>query len=186
MMWLVMSAAMMAPTFVPSLRVFDDLSHSTTANRFGFAALVAGYMAVWLGFSVLAAALQVWLSEQGWIVGDRSVLGLLNAGLLTGAGVYQFTSLKNACLSKCRQPLTFFMQYWSDGPLKMGFRLGLICVGCCWLLMLLGFVGGVMNLLWMGLATLLMVLEKLPEIGRYVTRPLGGILIFSGAVYALI
>lgn len=184
LMWLVMSAAMMAPTFVPSLRVFTDLTHKQQGQ--GFAALIAGYLLVWAGFSVLAAWLQYWLAGQGWLSGDRLGNNMLAGGLLIGAGLYQFSQLKNACLSKCRAALTFFMQYWAEGPLKMGLRLGLICVGCCWALMLLGFVGGVMNLVWMGLATLLMVLEKLPEFGRYITRPLGGILILSGAIYALI
>lgn len=184
LMWLLMSAAMMAPTFVPSLRVFADLSHKQQGK--GFGALITGYLLVWAGFSVLAALLQMWLAGQGWLMGDRISVGWLNAGVLFAAGLYQFTALKDACLSKCRAPLTFFMQYWAKGPLNMGLRLGLVCVGCCWALMLLGFVGGVMNLLWMGLATLLMVLEKLPEIGRYVTRPLGVILIFSAAIVALV
>jgi len=185
-MWLGMSAAMMAPTFAPSLRVFEDLSHSAATGKNGFYLLLLGYLLVWAGFSGLAAALQYWLAGQGWLTGDRLGNALIGGGALITAGVYQFSKAKDACLSKCRAPLVFFMQYWATGPLKMGLRLGMVCVGCCWMLMLLGFVFGVMNLLWMGLATLLMVLEKLPEIGRYITRPLGAILIFSGAIYALI
>ena len=76
--------------------------------------------------------------------------------------------------------LTFFMQHWDEGPFRNGLRLGLDCVGCCWALMLLGFVGGTMNLGFMALATVMMTLEKLPDIGRYVTKPLGVALVLSG------
>jgi predicted metal-binding membrane protein len=79
----------------------------------------------------------------------------------------------------------FFMEHWDEGPLKNGLRLGLICLGCCWALMLLGFVGGVMNLAFMGLATVIMALEKLPEIGRLITRPLGVALLVSALGIAL-
>ena len=85
-------------------------------------------------------------------------------------------------MSKCRMPMTFFMQHWDEGPLRNGLRLGLVCLGCCWALMLLGFVGGVMNVAFMGLATLIMVFEKLPDLGRYVTKPLGWLLIAAGIV----
>jgi len=74
------------------------------------------------------------------------------------------------------------MAHWDEGPLKNGTRLGLVCLGCCWALMALGFVGGVMNLAFMGLATLVMIFEKLPEIGRWITRPLGGMLIAAALV----
>ena len=74
------------------------------------------------------------------------------------------------------------MQHWDEGPLRNGLRLGLVCLGCCWALMLLGFVGGVMNVAFMGLATLIMVFEKLPDLGRYVTKPLGWLLIAAGIV----
>ena len=97
----------------------------------------------------------------------------LSVALLAIAGGYQFSALKEACLSKCRAPLTFFMQHWGESPLSMGLRLGATCLGCCWALMLLAFVGGVMSLAFMGLATLIMTLEKLPDIGRWLSRPLG-------------
>ncbi|SDD80625.1 DUF2182 domain-containing protein [Ruegeria marina] len=172
LMWALMSAAMMAPTALPALATYEDLSHTAPGTRFGV--LLCGYLLVWLGFSVLAAGVQFGLFHAGLLgsFGD-SRSALLSAGLLIGAGAYQFSAIKAACLSKCRRPLTFFMQHWDEGPLRNGIRLGLVCLGCCWALMLLAFVGGVMNLAFMGLATVIMVLEKLPEIGRYVTRPLG-------------
>ena len=171
-MWALMSAAMMAPTALPAMATYDDLSHTAPDTRFGH--LLAGYLAVWFGFSVLAAFAQMGLFSVGALNGlGESVSGGLSAALLAVAGLYQFSPVKDACLSKCRYPLTFFIQHWEEGPWRNGLRLGLVCLGCCWALMLLAFVGGVMNLAFMGLATVLMVLEKLPDLGRLVTRPLG-------------
>jgi predicted metal-binding membrane protein len=106
----------------------------------------------------------------------------VSALLLALAGLYQFSTLKEACLNKCRAPLTFFMAHWDEGALRNGLRLGLVCLGCCWALMALGFVGGVMNLAFMGLATVVLVVEKLPGLGRWVTRPLGVVLLASAGV----
>lgn len=183
LMWALMSAAMMAPTALPAFGTYDDLQRATGSGNFG--ALVAGYLAVWLGFAVLAAAVQMGLTQAGFVnLLGESVSPFLTAGLLIGAGLYQFSQLKEACLSKCRRPMSFFMQYWSEGAWRNGLRLGLVCLGCCWALMLLGFVGGVMNLAFMGLATLLMIFEKLPDLGRWLTKPVGYVLIGFG-VYAL-
>ena len=182
-MWMLMSAAMMAPTALPALATYDDLGHAAP-TRFG--ALVAGYLAVWLGFSLAAAGLQLALFDAGLVsaFGD-SRSGLLNAALLALAGAYQFSPLKEACLSGCRAPLTFFFQHWQAGPWRMGLRLGLVCLGCCWALMLLAFAGGVMNLAFMGLAMVLMAAEKLPELGRPLTKPLGGLLLALAGLSAL-
>jgi len=182
-MWTLMSAAMMAPTALPAFATYDDLS-SVTAT--GFGKLLAGYLTAWIGFSALAAGAQVALFNLGLVGGLGQSLSVpLTMALLIGAGAYQFTALKDACLSRCRAPLNFFMQFWDEGPFRNGLRLGLDCVGCCWALMLLGFVGGTMNLGFMGLAMVLMTLEKLPDIGRYLTRPLGAILIASGLALPL-
>lgn len=179
LMWVLMSAAMMAPTALPAFATYDDLSRSAEGTRFGD--LVAGYLLVWIGFSLLAAGLQLVLLRADLIsVFGDSRSGLLSALLLLIAGGYQFTSLKAQCLSKCRRPLVFFMQHWDEGAFRNGLRLGAVCLGCCWALMLLAFVGGVMNLAFMGLATVFMVLEKLPEIGRWLTRPMGVVLSASG------
>ena len=180
LMWALMAAAMMAPTALPAFATYEDLGRSTQV-RFG--ALVAGYLIVWLGFSLLAGGLQMALFGAGLVsaFGD-SLSAWLSAGLLMIAGLYQFSPVKEACLSKCRAPLTFFMAHWDEGPLRNGVRLGLVCLGCCWALMLLAFVGGVMNIAFMGLATLIMVIEKLPAYGRLLTRPLGAVLI-AGALF---
>ena len=183
LMWALMAAAMMAPTALPAFATYDDLGRSTQ-TRFG--ALVAGYLIVWLGFSVLAGALQMGLFAAGLVSAFGDSLSVwLSAGLLLVAGLYQFSPVKEACLSKCRAPLTFFMAHWDEGALRNGVRLGLVCLGCCWALMLLAFVGGVMNIAFMGLATLIMVIEKLPQYGRVLTRPLGAVLIIAGFFVAL-
>jgi len=188
-MWSLMSAAMMAPSALPAFATWDDLTRAGAGGRAAFGALVAGYLAVWVGFSLLAAGAQMALFAFGALSPRGASLSpWFSAGLLAFAGAYQLSSLKAACLSRCRQPLTFFIQYWRGGRTNaaaMGVRLGLVCLGCCWALMLLGFVGGVMNLAFMALATVLMTLEKLPSLGRYVSRPLAwGLLGWAGVTAA--
>lgn len=186
-MWAAMTAAMMAPTLQPALATFDDLVQAGAARRVDFAILLAGYLVVWLGFAVLAAALQMGLSGAGLLTPwGASAERWFSALLLAGAGAYQFTALKDACLSRCRRPLIFFMQHWAEGPARMGLRLGLACLGCCWALMALAFVGGTMNLAFMGLAMVLMTLEKLPFWGARLTRPLGAALLGAAALALMI
>lgn len=183
-MWALMSAAMMAPTVLPALATYEDLGHSGATT--GMSRLLAGYLTVWLGFSVLAAVAQMGLFRTGLLdMRGQSVTAGFSAALLAAAGLYQFSPAKAACLSKCRQPLIFFMAHWDEGPWRNGLRLGAVCLGCCWALMALAFVGGVMDLAFMGLATLIMILEKLPEIGRYVTRPLGAVLLIAAGALGL-
>lgn len=188
LMWALMAAAMMAPTFVPALATFDDLAGAGAASRRGFAELLGGYGAIWLGFSLLAALAQVLLAQSAMLSPlGQSASPWLTAGLLIAAGAYQFSALKDACLTQCMAPFSFFMRHWRDtrwNAAKLGLRLGTLCLGCCWALMLLGFVGGTMNLAWMGAATVLMVLEKLPQASRFIVRPLGVVLIFAGLAVA--
>ncbi len=188
-MWALMGVAMMLPGFVPAVATYDDLSHTQAVGRDGMAQLIGGYLLIWAGFAVVAAAAQMALTALGWVspIGTPLSRGL-SVVLLALAGLYQFSAFKDACLSKCRQPLTFFMQHWSSARFNsfyMGLRLGGYCLGCCWALMALGFVGGTMNLAWMGLATLLMTVEKLPAFGRYLTRPLGVVLLCGAAGFAV-
>ena len=188
-MWALMAAAMMLPTFAPALRTFADLSATGATTAAGAVALVGGYLAVWLAASVAGAAAQWALARWGLLPpAGQSLSPWLSAALLLAAGAYQFSALKASCLSKCRMPLTFFLQHWRPGPsaaAAMGARLGALCLGCCWALMALGFVGGTMSLAWMGAATLFMTLEKLPDIGRLATRPAGWGLILAGGAMTL-
>ena len=177
-MWILMSAAMMAPTALPAFAVYEELGDNVEINLLR---LLLGYLTVWIVFSFFAAVLQMALFIYGYLDNLGQVTSSKLSGLiLFFAGLYQFTSLKQACLAKCRRPLTFFMQHFDQGPLANGLRLGAVCLGCCWALMLISFVGGVMNLAFMGLATFLMIIEKLPQYGRFLTMPLGLILILSG------
>lgn len=188
-MWSLMAVAMMAPTAVPLLHSYAGLgaSQPQALGRRAFWALAGGYVLVWLGYAVLAALLQRQLTALDLLTDHGvSLSRWLTVLLLALAGLYQFTALKAACLSKCRSPLAFFFTSWRDGvtgAFRMGLEHGLICLGCCWALMALAFVGGTMNLAWMGAAMLLMIVEKLPALGRFVTRPLG-VLLLASALYA--
>ena len=188
-MWAMMTVAMMAPTAVPAFRTWGRLPVVASGGAAGTAALGAGYLAVWLGASAAFAAAQAGLAGQGWLAPDGASLSpWLNAGLCGLAGGYQFSRLKAACLSKCRLPLTFFLERWRPGlagAFRSGLDLGIVCLGCCWALMALAFVGGMASLVWMGLATALMVVEKLADIGRRVTRPLGWALLAAALAFAV-
>lgn len=182
LMWALMGGAMMAPTALPAFAVFDDLPNQAKGPN-AFVALVAGYLSIWFGAAAFGAMAQIALAQaQITDVFGASLSKPFTVTLLVGAGLYQFSAYKDACLAKCRMPLTFFMAHFADGPFRMGLRLGAVCLGCCWALMALAFVGGMQSLAFMGGATLLMIIEKLPDIGRYLTRPLGYALIGAGLV----
>jgi len=183
-MWSVMMAAMMLPTLVPTLNAYQGLMTSADGTVTGWWGLVLGYGAVWVLFSGAMSLLQLLLVALGAV----DALGVattrwLSGGLLIVAGVYQFSKLKEACRNACQSPMAFFLGRWQpgfSGGILMGLRLGVVCAGCCWAIMSLAFVGGVMSFLWMGLATAFMVFEKLPQLGSYVTKPLGAVLIPAG------
>ena len=182
-------AAMMGPTFVPTMHAYEDLITSADGSRSGSVGVVLGFFVVWVGFAGLIAFAQYRLIEVGVLTAmGQSVSKYFSAALLLSAGVYQFTALKDRCLDHCRSPTFQFLAHWRtgfSGGAYMGLHHGAYCVACCWGLMVIGFVGGVMDLLWMGGATLLMTLEKLPQVGRYLTRPIGVGLI-SWGIFTLI
>lgn len=183
-MWSLMATAMMLPTAGPAFVAYRDLSASGATTR--PVTLALGFLLAWWGFAVAASLLQMALFRADLVssFGDsRSVL--LSATLLLAAGAYQFSAFKAACLEKCRAPVSFFLEHWDKGPFRMGLVLGLTCLGCCWALMLLAFVGGVMSLTFMGVATLIMTLEKLPQVGRWLDRPLGVVLIAAAGLVAV-
>lgn len=182
-MWAIMMAAMMLPSALPMVLQFVDL-----AQRNGEAArgqiFVCAYLLVWLAFSILATALQWGLQAAGWtdpMAASRSAW--LTAALLLLAGVYQFSPLKHACLARCRTPIGFLLGEWrpgAHGALVMGLRHGLFCLGCCWALMGLLFVGGVMNLAWVAALAIVVALEKLLPRGASLAAVMGLVLIGAG------
>ena len=185
-MWTVMMAAMMFPTMVPTLKSYEDLMLSADGTRIGWLGLLIGYSLVWVTFSIVITSVQLGLLTINLIdmMGKAKSIWFSSA-LLIIAGLFQFTRTKEVCHGVCHSPMSYFLGYWRtgfNGGLRMGLGLGAYCVGCCWLFMVLGFAGGVMNFLWMGLATLFMVLEKLPAIGHYVIKPMGIILIVFGVL----
>jgi len=187
-MWAGMMAAMMLPTMVPTLTTYESLMKSANGTWGGWLGVLLGYFVVWVGFAGLIASTQLGLLQSGIIDG----LGIASnpfvaIGLLFVVGAFQFTRAKEICHGVCHAPMNYFLGHWSPGftgGLRMGLGLGAFCVGCCWGFMALGFVGGVMSLLWMGLATFFMVLEKLPSIGHHVTKPLGAGLILAAIAWA--
>jgi len=183
-MWAIMMAAMMLPTMVPTLRSYEDLMTSANGTWVGWLGVLIGYSIVWVFFSVIISGTQLALLYLNVVdmMGKAKSLWL-SAALLIVAGAFQFTRAKEVCHGVCHSPMSYFVGYWRvgfSGGLRMGLSLGAYCVGCCWLFMVLGFAGGVMNFLWMGLATLMMVLEKLPQLGHFLVKPLGILLILSG------
>jgi len=172
LMWTVMMVAMMLPSALPTLLIFhtairnDKQVRSPPQRMFQFA---TGYLLAWAGFSAGATVLQ-WALAEAALLSPMMVSASpwLGGALLMFAGLYQWTPLKHACLRHCRSPLAFFMEHWRPGmpgALPLGLRHGLYCVGCCWALMLLLFVGGVMSLLWIGVITAFVLLEKLMPYG---------------------
>ena len=187
-MWGAMMAAMMLPTMVPTLRAYEDLMVSANGTRAGWLGVILGYFTVWLLFAALIAAVQLALLFGGVV----DMLGIARsrwfaAGLLLAVGLFQFTRTKEICHGVCHSPTMYFLGHWRTGfagGLRMGLGLGAFCVGCCWGFMALGFAGGVMNLAWMGIATLFMVVEKLPQIGHHITKPMGFALILGAVAVA--
>src|SRR3954449_13149716 len=188
--WLLMIAAMMLPTVVPLLERFDRLVAGRSDRGRLLALVIAGYLAVWLGFGVAAhlldaglreAALQSdWLLFNGWIVGSL---------ILAGAGLFQFSRLKYHCLARCRTPLSFIAKHWRGrrprcNALLLGLDHGAFCVGCCWAIMLLMFVVGTASIGWMLLLGAVMALEKNTPWGGRLSRPLGGFLLAAAGALA--
>jgi predicted metal-binding membrane protein len=188
-MWAVMMVAMMVPTAVPMTLLYASVARKAAAQdnplppTFVF---VAGYIAMWGIFSLVATIAQRALDQAALLspmMVSRSAW--LGAALLIAAGVYQFTRLKNACLKNCRAPAHFLSRYWRNGrlgALRMGFRLGAYCLGCCWVLMGLLFVGGVMNLLWIAAIAVFVLAEKTIPSGAAAGRFAGIAMILAGAV----
>ena len=168
LMWCGMMVAMMLPTAAPMILTFAQVSRGRRLRVRPYvpvAIFVAGYIAVWCAFSAAIALLQWQLHRRALLSPEMASKSALLAGsLLILAGVFQLTPLKHTCLRHCRAPLQFIMTRWREGwrgAFAMGLEHGAFCTGCCWALMALLFIAGVMNILWIAALTLLVGLEKL-------------------------
>jgi predicted metal-binding membrane protein len=192
-MWWVMMIAMMLPSAAPVILLSAALnrrSRSDTLPYGGAAAFTLGYLLAWAVFSLAAVVLQYWLAQSGLLsMHMESVSDPLTGGLLMAAGAWQLSPAKNACLRHCRSPVAFLTRFrrpGTAGALYMGARHGLYCLGCCWSLMALLFVGGVMNLYWIvGLAVFVFA-EKVLALGRALGRVAGVCLLLWGALVLLL
>jgi predicted metal-binding membrane protein len=191
-MWWVMMIAMMTPSAAPTILLYarihrfalESNEHADKLATTG--AFAAGYLLAWLAFAFAATALQWALERSGLVsmmmMGSRS--RVLSAATLIAAGLYQWSPLKNACLAHCRAPASFLSRHWRPrvvGALRLGAMHGVYCIGCCWMLMALLFVGGVMNLVWVVALAVLVLVEKALPPGPWVGRVAGAALIVWGA-----
>ena len=188
-MWAVMMVAMMTPSAAPMILTFATINRRRRAQHGPFVpttVFVLGYLLVWGGFSVLATLAQWGLHTAAllspMLVSTSPMVGSI---LLLAAGLFQWTPLKSTCLTQCRSPLGFLMTEWREGAwgaLQMGLRHGKYCVGCCWVLMALLFVAGVMNLLWVAAIAAFVLVEKVLPRGELVGRVVGSMLMLAGLV----
>jgi predicted metal-binding membrane protein len=186
-MWIVMMAGMMLPSAMPTLLVYGAASRRRSdrvAPVSPVYAMAAGYLLVWIAFSLGAAFLQRVLSRLLLLSPMMTATSPLFSGaLLIAAGVYQFTPLKYRCLAACSSPIAFLMRRWREGAsgaFRLGVEHGVLCVGCCWALMLLLFAGGVMNIAVIGAVTAVVLMEKIASFGTRTIRVTGVVLIALG------
>jgi predicted metal-binding membrane protein len=183
-MWWIMMIAMMTPSAAPTILLYARVHRAALAREpcrdeaAPIGAFAAGYLSVWLAFSVAAAALHYALERAGLVstmmMGSRS--RWLSGAVLIAAGLYQLSPLKSVCLRQCRAPASFLARHWrphAAGALRLGIKHGAYCVGCCWMLMALLFVGGVMNLIWIAALTTMVLIEKVLPRGQWIGRSAG-------------
>ena len=187
LMWSVMMVAMMVPTAAPMTLVYAAVARKAAREDHPVAptfVFVAGYLAIWVLFSVAATAAQSGLDQLALLSPTMvSASPVLGSGLLIGAGIYELTPYKHACLAHCRAPAHFISHKWRGGfagAFPMGLELGTYCLGCCWILMGLLFLGGVMNLLWIAAIAAFILLEKTLPFGDIGGRVVGAAMILVG------
>jgi predicted metal-binding membrane protein len=186
-MWWIMMVAMMLPSAAPMILLFASINRKQQDSGHpyvGTGVFAGGYLMAWAIFSIIAVSLQWGFERIGalspMLVGTNATFGGI---LLLAAGVYQLTPLKHACLRHCRSPLAYLGNHWRPGPLgalRMGLTHGAICVGCCWFLMGLLFLGGVMNLYWIAGIALYVLLEKTVPAGHWLSYTVGVVFLFWG------
>ncbi len=190
LMWSAMVLAMMVPSAAPMILTYAEIAD--TAARQGQSVvspflLAAGYIVTWLGFAAAAAAAQLGVARLGLFDLGAAGTDLMFAGVLfTGAGLYQFSTLKQACVRLCRHPFQFFFMNWSTTPpgvFRLGLRQGAHCVGCCWAMMTLMLAAGAMNAVWMVALAIVMTIEKMT--GDKMTRGVGIALLSLGIAFVL-
>lgn len=198
-MWGVMMIAMMTPSASPMVLTFAHINRQRQAKMKPYAPtslFLVGYLLIWVGFSALATLLQ-WGLHSAALLSPMMVTTspILGGAILLLAGAFQFTSLKHACLAHCRTPMGFILTEWRDGwsgAFEMGLKHGRFCLGCCWFLMALLFVAGVMNLIWVAAIAIFVLIEKVAPAGEWVSRVAGlflivwGVWILSSALINLI
>jgi predicted metal-binding membrane protein len=188
-MWWVMMVAMMLPGAAPVLLLFARVNRSERGRGRPYVPtglFAAGYLAVWGAFSLIATTVQWGLDRLGLLSPMMATTeALLGGVILIAAGLWQLTPVKRICLRHCRTPLSFLMNHWRPGrwgAFRMGLGHGAYCVGCCWFLMALLFVGGIMNLFWVAGLSVFILLEKMTKIGSGLGKAVGGVLSAAGVV----
>jgi predicted metal-binding membrane protein len=195
-MWWVMMIAMMTPSATPAILLYARVHNHAVARGDQLPAhaptgvFAAGYFLIWLAFSVLAVIAQQALERSDILSATTmgSQVRWISGATLLLTGIYQLSPLKNVCLAHCRAPAVFISRHWRPhavGALRLGALHGAYCVGCCWMLMALLFVGGVMNLIWIAVISLLILAEKVLALGRWVGRAAGLVLIVWGLALLL-
>ncbi|MBB3232866.1 DUF2182 domain-containing protein [Halomonas stenophila] len=182
-MWMVMMVGMMLPGAAPGILMFAAARSRGRAGRALPYLFALGYLLAWAGYAALATATQGGLQALGLLTPSQALGGSVPGGLLLAAGAFQWTPWKHACLRRCRSPLGMVAEGFPANrrrALSAGIRLGLYCAGCCWVLMALMFVGGVMSLAWMALLTLIILLEKVVSPWRRLADALGLALVAYG------
>jgi predicted metal-binding membrane protein len=183
-MWIAMTLAMMLPTAGPMILTYAEIAD--TAARKGEPVvsplvIAAGYLLVWFGFALAASGAQIALLRAA-AFGSSETGTYLTGAILFGAGVYQFSALKHACLTQCQRPFPFFFSNWTTeahGVFRLGLRQGAYCLGCCWAMMLVMLATGAMNVVWMAALGVLMTIEKMTATARF-SRALGVAFIVMG------
>ncbi len=188
-MWVVMMIGMMTPSAAPMILMYTRVGRQATSAGKPFASsawFVGGYLAAWIAFSLAATSAQWGLDRAALLTPMmESASNILGGLVLILAGLYQWTPLKETCLSQCQSPFMFILRHGGfradpAGALALGLRRGLYCIGCCWALMALLFVGGVMNLLWIAALAILVLVEKVTPAGRIAARVAGVLFILWG------
>ena len=188
-MWAIMMVGMMVPSAAPMILIYAAVARKAEREGTPIAsagAFTAGYIVMWTVFSFFVTVAQ-WQLDKALLLSPMMGTNSpkIGAAILIAAGIYQWLPVKNSCLEHCRSPFHFISSHWrpgSTGAFLMGISHGTFCIGCCWALMLLLFVGGVMNILWIATITVFVLLEKVLPLGAQGGKLTGALMILTGAI----